>query len=103
MDFFAREAEARSRSRIFTFLFLMAAGSTIATVGLLAWGVWTARQRYFPIGFTGVPMPDSLEGVLTAQLLGGEISRRQYVRALERIAARDERRHPMSVPPDYRP
>ncbi|WIM99123.1 hypothetical protein ACTOB_002762 [Actinoplanes oblitus] len=49
------------------------------------------------------PLPDSLEGVLTGQLLAGEISSRQYVRALERIAARDERRHPMSVPRDYRP
>ncbi|GAA4602852.1 putative iron-regulated membrane protein [Actinoplanes octamycinicus] len=49
------------------------------------------------------PLPDSLEGVLTAQLLAGEISSQQYVRALERIAARDERRHPMSVPRDYRP
>jgi hypothetical protein len=48
-------------------------------------------------------LPDSLEGVLTAQLMAGEISRPQYVRALERIAARDERRHPMSVPRDYRP
>ncbi|GAA2710857.1 hypothetical protein [Actinoplanes palleronii] len=49
------------------------------------------------------PLPASLEGVLAAQLLSGDITGRQYVRALERIAARDERRHPMSVPRDYRP
>ncbi|WP_221327565.1 hypothetical protein [Actinoplanes sp. L3-i22] len=47
--------------------------------------------------------PDSLEGVLATQLLSGEISGPQYVRALERIAARDERRHPLSVPRDCRP
>ncbi|AEV83832.1 hypothetical protein ACWT_2609 [Actinoplanes sp. SE50] len=48
-------------------------------------------------------LPDSLEGVLTVQLMTGEIDSQQYIRALERIAARDERRHPMSVPPDCRP
>ncbi|MFI1990284.1 hypothetical protein [Actinoplanes sp. NPDC020271] len=47
--------------------------------------------------------PDTLEGVLTAQLLAAEISRPQYTRAMERIAARDERRHPLSVPRDHRP
>ncbi|GAA2893663.1 hypothetical protein Acy02nite_27740 [Actinoplanes cyaneus] len=47
-------------------------------------------------------LPDTLEGVLTAQLLADEISRPQYVRAMERIAARDERRHPLSVPRDDR-
>ncbi len=47
--------------------------------------------------------PGTLEGVLTGQLLTGEITCPQYVRAMERIAARDERRHPMSVPRDYRP
>jgi hypothetical protein len=47
--------------------------------------------------------PSSLEGVLTAQLIAGEITRSQYLRAQEQIAARDEERHPMSVPRDAHP
>jgi len=45
-------------------------------------------------------VPMSLEGVLVAQLVEGDISRRQYARAMERIAARDDQRHPLGVPPD---
>ncbi|GIE86960.1 hypothetical protein Are01nite_34400 [Actinoplanes regularis] len=91
----------------------------VALIGLvvaLGLAFWPWPGRAPAVGRAAVPeqagrpepvvpekMPDSLEGVLTVQLMGGEISRRQYVRALERIAARDERRHPMSVPPDYRP
>ena len=38
--------------------------------------------------------PESLEGVLVAQLMAGEITRGQYQRAVEGLAARDEDRHP---------
>lgn len=41
----------------------------------------------------------SLEGALTGQLLAGEISATQYRYALARLAARDDERHPLSVPP----
>jgi len=44
--------------------------------------------------------PESLEGVLVAQLTGAEITRRQYTRAMEQLAARDDERHPLSVPPE---
>ena len=44
--------------------------------------------------------PESLEGVLVAQLVAGEITLNQYVRAMERIAARDDERHPLAVPPE---
>lgn len=44
--------------------------------------------------------PESLEGVLTFQLTGGEINRFQYLRAMEQLAARDDERHPLSVPPE---
>jgi len=47
--------------------------------------------------------PESLEGVLTQQLLAGEITRHQYVRAIEGLAARDESRHPLAVPPELGP
>lgn len=42
--------------------------------------------------------PSSLEGVLVEQLLSGDITRRQYLRAVEHIAARDEHRHPLNIP-----
>jgi hypothetical protein len=44
--------------------------------------------------------PESLEGMLTALLLAGEITRLQYRYAAEEIAARDVARHPLTVPPD---
>ena len=47
--------------------------------------------------------PSSLEGVLVEQLINGDITRRQYVRALELVAARDEQRHPWRVPGDDHP
>ncbi|BBH70541.1 hypothetical protein ACTI_72260 [Actinoplanes sp. OR16] len=47
--------------------------------------------------------PTTLEGILAGQLLSGEISQRQYLRALESLAARDEERHPMIMRWDDRP
>jgi hypothetical protein len=44
--------------------------------------------------------PESLEGVLVAKRLAGEISTIQYRHAIEGLAARDDDRHPLSVPPD---
>lgn len=44
--------------------------------------------------------PESLEGVLVSQLNSGEINRRQYVHEMEKLAARDDERHPLVVPPD---
>ena len=47
--------------------------------------------------------PESLEGVLVAELLAGDINTTQYRHAIEGLAARDEDRHPLSVPPDLGP
>jgi hypothetical protein len=47
--------------------------------------------------------PESLEGVLVAQLLGGEISGSQYRHAMAGVAGRNAVRHPDAVPPDLRP
>ncbi|WP_433824933.1 hypothetical protein ACQP2E_22635 [Actinoplanes sp. CA-015351] len=47
--------------------------------------------------------PATLEGILAGQLLSGEISQRQYLRALENLAARDEQRHPLILRWDDRP
>ena len=50
-----------------------------------------------------VPRPESLEGVLVAQLMAGEITRDQYLKAVEGLAARDDERHPLAVPREIGP
>lgn len=47
--------------------------------------------------------PESIEGALVAQLVTGRITRRQYVRSMEGVAAREEKRHPLAVPPEPDP
>src|SRR4051794_19156287 len=47
--------------------------------------------------------PESLEGVLVVQLMSGKINRGQYLHAVEGIAARDDERHPLTVPPETGP
>ncbi|MEU4561231.1 hypothetical protein AB0F72_22840 [Actinoplanes sp. NPDC023936] len=47
--------------------------------------------------------PTTLEGILAGQVVRGEISQRQYLRALENLAARDEERHPLILRWDDRP
>ncbi|MEU4622723.1 hypothetical protein AB0G04_22480 [Actinoplanes sp. NPDC023801] len=85
----------------------------VAMLGLLAAAVlafWPSEEERAAgtgpdrtAGHAEPSAPSSLEGVLTAQLVAGEITRGQYLRALEQIAARDEERHPMAVPWDARP
>jgi hypothetical protein len=82
----------------------------VATFGLLAAAAlafWPSREDRpagvapdRAAGHAEPSAPSSLEGVLTGQLIAGEITRGQYLRALEQIAARDEERHPMAVPRD---
>ncbi|WP_240670664.1 hypothetical protein [Actinoplanes solisilvae] len=47
---------------------------------------------------SGPAQPESLEGVLVAQLAAEEITCGQYHRAMAKIAARDDERHPLAVP-----
>jgi len=47
-----------------------------------------------------VRLPETLEGTLARQLIDHEITGRQYERAMEQLAARDDDRHPLSVPPE---
>jgi cbb3-type cytochrome oxidase subunit 3 len=49
-----------------------------------------------------VPLPrmESTEGLLVAQLFRGELTGPQYRRAMECLAARDEERHPITIPGD---
>ncbi|MEV4641740.1 hypothetical protein AB0J80_30790 [Actinoplanes sp. NPDC049548] len=49
-----------------------------------------------------VPGPGTLEGVLARQLMDQEISRRQYMHAMEALAERDRDRHPLpDLPEDF--
>jgi hypothetical protein len=47
--------------------------------------------------------PQTLEGILTLQLVVGEITGPQYRHAMATLAARDAERHPLEVPPDVTP
>ena len=47
--------------------------------------------------------PQTLEGLLTIQLVAGEITGRQYRHAMATLAARDAERHPLEVPPEVTP
>ena len=86
--------------------------ATVATVCLLT--VWTRpglakdaedvrRSEDATSGGVRPLKPESLEGVLVAQLLAAEISQLQYQHAIEGLAARDEDRHPLAVPPEIGP
>ncbi|MCA2211588.1 hypothetical protein [Jidongwangia harbinensis] len=44
------------------------------------------------------PDPQTLEGVLSRQLMTGEITGLQYRNAMASIASRDAARHPLDVP-----
>ena len=69
--------------------------------GLSAAGKRSGREAAEEPSATGRRQKlESLEGVLVAQLAAGEISRRQYRRAMEQAAARDDERHPLAIPPE---
>jgi hypothetical protein len=90
-------------------LFLMLFTLTVITICLFA--VWPSIDRFrhrtppaaAPAGATPAVKPESLEGVLVVKLMGGEISRGQYLKAVEGLAARDDERHPLTVPPESGP
>lgn len=46
------------------------------------------------------PKPETLEGALVRQLMKREISGRQYRRAMQGLAERDDDRHPLTIPPE---
>src|SRR5437868_408562 len=53
-----------------------------------------------PRTMSAPPTPMSLEGVLVTHLATGGINRTQYLQEMEKLAARDEQRHPLTVPPE---
>ena len=80
----------------------------LVSAGLMTYAIWPAIRGVMKKrdGGTAAPAeavrdaPESLEGVLVEQLTAAVISRRQYIRAMERLAARDEKRNPVVVPPE---
>ena len=87
------------------FLLVLLACGTAALVLAAAWPV--VRRALTPaVPPATVPparrpaRPESIEGVLAAQLTGGAIDRHHYLRAMEFVARRDAERHPMRVPSD---
>ena len=83
----------------------------LVSAGLLTYAIWPAVRdagkkkgpgavASTPPAEAGHEAPESLEGVLVEQLTTAVISRRQYVRAMERLAARDDKRNPVVVPPE---
>jgi hypothetical protein len=87
----------------------------LTAVTICVFAVWPARggssanplrrspAPTAPTGEIPVARLESLEGVLVAQLMAGEITRGQYQRAVEGLAARDEDRHPLALPPEIGP
>jgi hypothetical protein len=101
------------RWEVMTVLFLVLFLATVVTICLL--GVWSlpnmvrdarVRRSYHPVqpresrSAAAPAKPESLEGVLVEQLVAGTIMPAQYRHALEGLAARDEERHPLTVPPE---
>jgi hypothetical protein len=83
----------------------------LASAGILVYAIWPViRDAVKKKGGDASPStmpaetvhdaPESLEGVLVEQLSTAVISRRQYIRAMERLAARDDKRNPVVVPPE---
>jgi hypothetical protein len=91
--------------------YLIAAVAAVIAVWMLAVSTWpeSPAERARSAPGEGKPTkepggrPESLEGVLVVQLVAGEITPGQYRRAVERIAARDDERHPMALPPETGP
>ena len=95
------------------FFLILFCAIVITVLGLAAWTWPGLEQEVARAASAGRPRPAeaepaddprppvlSLEGVLVAHLVAGEISAAQYRRAVEGLAIRDEDRHPMAVPPE---
>ncbi len=76
MDFAEREAAARRRSVVFSFLFLIAFAATVASIDLLAWTAWALWQRYVPLHIShgsGSSAPDATNVIVWATVLTGVV------------------------------
>lgn len=84
---------------------------TMVTIGAVAYAVSSAVKQAWveddqqpeapaDVAAAGFPTSESLEGALVVQLAADEITRRQYIHAMERLAAREDARNPLAVPPE---
>jgi hypothetical protein len=78
----------------------------LVLVAASAWAAWpTSAEKPGGVGLessaTDRSRPDTLEGVVVDQLLDGLITPDQYLRAMEHLAASDDTRHPLAVPPEF--
>ena len=80
---------------LFLLILVLVAACVLAVRGVRAEARKAEEPLLVPEAFFS---PQSLEGVLCGQLMDGEITRRQYMRSMEGLAARDEERHPLVVP-----
>lgn len=87
-------------------LFLVLFTTTVlAIVAVVVWPAFRSTEKAETVtpgaggaGGAAPLVPTTLEGALAGQLLRGDINRRQYQSGLERLAARDDQEHPLSVP-----
>jgi hypothetical protein len=90
-------------------ILFVAAGAAVCLLNVWSWPKVAedadapGKDETVRSGSTPAAEPESLEGVLVAQLVAGEISTTQYRHAVEGLAARDEDRHPLAVPPETGP
>ncbi|MBO3738920.1 hypothetical protein [Actinoplanes flavus] len=63
---------------------------------------WAVTRRPRPVPPPGpvplIPRAESTEGLLVAQLFGGDLTPAQYRRAMACLAQRDDSRHPLPLP-----
>ncbi len=82
---------------------LFLATFVLTVVAICALVVWPHVGDEFPAArpwrAPAEDQPASTEGVLAVQLVAGDITDRQYVQAMERIAALDDDGLPFVVPP----
>jgi hypothetical protein len=87
---------------------VLIAACVFATWSNLRWAVGDARnepagRRAAGTASTPDRSPQTLEGILSGQIVAGEITGPQYRLAMATIAARDAERHPLEIPPDVAP
>ena len=83
------------------------AACVVAAWPKIRWAVHDAVDKPAGPGASGAVLshrrPQTLEGVLTLQLVAGEITGLQFRHAMAAIAARDAERHPLEMPPEVTP
>lgn len=92
---------------LFFLLACLTAAAFLTMRPKLRWAVLDAAGRPAAPGTPPDAVPDvdpqTLEGVLSRQLMTGKLTGAQYRHAMASIASRDAARHPLDVPPQTDP